>query len=147
MKTLTVKKNPSSFYPIVGLMAGILLVSAIGGLGIVWLRQQITLSAARAKDYENEINALDRKIRHLDTRIASVHHPESLRRRAEALGLQLGQPVAKQVVRLPAKPGQLNKPAEGLPDDPLFVSLDMALLESSAANPALPAKKKPPRKP
>lgn len=128
------------FYATVGLIVAILLCAAVGGLGILWLRQQITVTAAGIKEKETQITAFERKIRHLDSRIASVHHPDSLRRRAEALGLQLQAPNAKQVVRLDPTPSQRlnagNPTYVAGETEPLFVSFDLALMEGALPAPA-----------
>ncbi|MDX2109468.1 MAG: hypothetical protein SFY80_04425 [Verrucomicrobiota bacterium] len=140
MKLKAPRKHTSYFYYIVALVVLILVVSAGGGLAIVYLRQQITLSAAKTKETETEITSLDRKIQHLDTRIAAVHHPDSLRRRAESLGLTLTQPAAKQVVRMEATASQRTWPAEADQPEPLMVSFDLALMDPSLAPVAKAAK-------
>ena len=128
-------------YQIVALISLILLVSACGGLGIVLLRQQISTSAEQTRQLEQEIAGFDRKIRQIDSRIASVHHPDFLRDRGEALGLGLSRPVHRQVVRLHAGP-QLREQHNRLAlsgesaSDPLFISIDLALMEPlSRSNP------------
>ncbi len=134
------KLGQDYFYATVGLIVAIILIAAVGGLGVLWLRQKITVTAADIKEKETQITAFERKIRHLDSRIASVHHPDSLRRRAEALGLQLQPPTAKQVVRLDPTPSQrLNANSQTYvagETEPLFVSFDLALMEGALPAPA-----------
>lgn len=139
-KPVLLKPGQDYFYSTVGLIVAIILIAAVGGLGILWLRQQITVTASAIKEKETQIAAFERKIRHLDSRIASVHHPDSLRRRAEALGLQLQAPTAKQVVRLDPTPSQrlLNTGATYVAEgtEPLFISFDLALMEGTLPVPA-----------
>lgn len=115
--------------PIVFLLIAILGVSAAGGLGIMWLRQRIAVSATRIRNMETQAAALDRKVRHLDGRIAAVHQPESLRRRGEALGLQLAPPRPGQVFHLPGAPLPTPNLQTVPADEPMLATLDLAFIE------------------
>ncbi len=128
-------------YQMIALVCLILLVSGGGGLGILVLRQQISVSAERARQAELQIAGFDRKIRQIDARIAAVHHPDALLERSRAVGLRLQQPERNQVIRLEAGPAQRRyaqqtPPSVDSSSDPLFISIDLALME-------LPVRAKP----
>ena len=77
----------------------ILVVSASGGLSLVWLRQQISITATRSKVLEQELRILDRNIRNLDARIGELHNPNNLLRHSTELGLNISFPREDQIVR------------------------------------------------
>ncbi len=106
----------------------ILLVSASGALGIVWMRQQIAGVAYRVKSLEHSLTEVDRKNRYLDAEIAATHHPQYLKRRVAAT---LRPPVDRQIVWISA---QELRPFKGyLSEKPFNVSLDLALIDSPAS--------------
>ena len=77
----------------------ILVVSASGGLSLVWLRQQISITATRSQALEQELRILDRNIRNLDARIGELHNPNNLLRHSTELGLNISLPREDQIVR------------------------------------------------
>ena len=85
---------------VVSLIIVILIVSAGGGLGLVWLRQQISITATRSQELERELIILDRNIRNLDAKIGEFHNPKNLLRQATDLGLKITLPGEDQIVRL-----------------------------------------------
>ncbi len=91
--------NTNSLHKVVFLIMLILVVSASGGLSLVWLRQQISITATRSKALEQELRILDRNIRNLDARIGELHNPNNLLRRSTELGLNISLPREDQIVR------------------------------------------------
>ena len=108
------------------LMAAILLVSALGGLSLVWLRQESSLIADRGQAYEKEIARLERRLHLLDAKIAAVHQPEFLKELARRRGLALVAPNGRQTVHLPA-PERPKTFVSEEPEESLFSSYDLAL--------------------
>lgn len=98
MKT-RMDSNTNSLHKVVFLIMLILVVSASGGLSLVWLRQQISITATRSKALEQELRILDRNIRNLDARIGKLHNPNNLLRRSTELGLNISLPREDQIVR------------------------------------------------
>ncbi len=91
--------NTNSLHKVVLLIMLILVVSASGGLSLVWLRQQISITATRSKALEQELRILDRNIRNLDARIGELHNPNNLLRHSTELGLNISLPRENQIVR------------------------------------------------
>ena len=108
------------------LMAAILLVSALGGLSLVWLRQESSLIADRGQAYEKEIARLERHLHLLDSKIATVHQPEFLKELAHRRGLRLVMPNGSQTVHLRARERPKTFVSEE-PEESLFSSYDLAL--------------------
>lgn len=86
-------------YRALTLLMLIMIVSALGGLGLVWLRQKTSKAAAHTQSYEVDLAALERNMQYLEARIAEEEQPELLKQRAQNLGLELQQPAVSQVVR------------------------------------------------
>ena len=57
-------------------------VATIGSLSLIWMRQQVSHSAYRIKSLERSLSKLERKNNYLDSRIATIHNPNSLKRLA-----------------------------------------------------------------
>ncbi len=91
--------NTNSLHKVVFLIMLILVVSASGGLSLVWLRQQISITATRSQALEQELRILDRNIRNLDARIGELHNPNNLLRHSTELGLNISLPREDQIVR------------------------------------------------
>ena len=108
------------------LMAFILLVSALGGLSLVWLRQESALIADQGQAYEKEIARLERRLHLLDAKIATVHQPEFLKELARRRGLTLVAPNGRQTVHLPA-PSRRKTFVSEEPEESLFSSYNLAL--------------------
>jgi len=73
----------------------IFLLSTVGALGIVWLRQQISRTAERCIETEKELAIILRKNVCMRSTIAQMHNPEYLK---EKLNSKLGLPSEKQIV-------------------------------------------------
>ncbi len=108
------------------LIMAILLVSAIGGLSLVWLRQESSLQALRGQSHEKEIARLERRLHQLDAKIASVHQPEFLKELVRQRGLPLVAPRGNQTVHLPAIP-ERERIVSKESVETLFSSYDLAL--------------------
>lgn len=128
--------TPSNFlYAVTGLLVILLLVSAGGGLTLVWLRQQITETAQTNRRLQNEAHQIERRVRYIDTKIAEVNSPAYLRSRVVALNLQLERPTSRQVIRMQPIDSRPGIPGE---QDTLFFSerapfvqsFDLAITES-----------------
>ncbi len=91
--------NSNSLHKVVCLIILILIVSASGGLGLVYLRQQISITATRLQVLEQELGVLDRNTRNLDARIGELHNPNNLLRHSTVLGLNITLPSEDQIIR------------------------------------------------
>lgn len=105
-----VRPAPFFWYQVLTLLTLIVMVAAVGGLGLVWVRQQITDTAARIHRVQRDTVEVRQRTEYLDARIAAVHRPDVLRKRAEAMGLVLTRPMGRQIVRM--GPLSLPLPAE-----------------------------------
>tara|TARA_B110000438_G_C15812564_1_gene650311 strand:+ start:1965 stop:2402 length:438 start_codon:yes stop_codon:yes gene_type:complete len=85
----------------------IVAIVAVGGLGLVWLRQQISDTAGRIQKVQIEQVDAEQRLEYLNARIARLSRPDTLHQRAIAMGLTLRRPVTEQVIRM----GTLYVPA------------------------------------
>ena len=108
----------------------ILIISAAGGLSLVWLRQGISRSAASIMAKENELAGIERTIRNLDSRIAALQSPKALKASVARMNLGLISPRQAQIVHL--FPRRSESPA--LPD-PFRVNQELALLDTQPNHP------------
>ena len=104
----------------------ILLVTAVGGLGLVWLRQETARTAHRGQIYEKEIARLERQLHLLDAKIATVHQPDFLKELVRQHGLALTAPKRFQTVHL-STPRKVESFTTEEPAESLFSSYDLAL--------------------
>lgn len=72
-----------------------LLLLATGAIGVIWIRQQISVSAHHCQALERDITEFKRKNDFLDTKIAQAHNPEFLKAHLQE---PLGIPARDQVV-------------------------------------------------
>lgn len=72
-------------------------VSSAGGLGIVWMRQQITKSAAETVKLERKLGEMERKSVYVKAKIAQIDNPTHLR---EKVRNPLVHPKQQQIVWL-----------------------------------------------
>ena len=117
----------------VTLLTMTLLITLMGALGVVWMRQQITRSADKIKYYEMELQEIDRKKAFVDTRIAKAHSPENLIQR---LGNRLVAPKSRQVVWVNETfRGDSNVLEQDLPTAPskAVAKLDQVLIDAVKA--------------
>ena len=106
----------------------LVLISAIGALGVVWMRQQVAGAAYRVKSLEQSLIEVDRKTRSLDAKIAAAHHPQYLKSR---VGVTLNPPNDHQIVWVSTE--DLHPSKERLLRQPFNVSLDLAFMDASNA--------------
>ncbi|TVR51337.1 MAG: hypothetical protein EA425_07195 [Puniceicoccaceae bacterium] len=85
---------------ILGLSLLVLLLAGASGLGIVWLRQQIGVSAAETQQARASIEALAWKLRSVEAEIAACTKYEFLMAQNRAFQLGLVPPKEDQIVRV-----------------------------------------------
>ena len=101
------------------------------GLGTVWMRHQISLTANATKVLDARIAELDRQLNETKTVLEAEQDPAVLKQRNAAWHLGLVQPTADQIVRVPGDPVMrlAAKHNRGLFNDgvtPVTVSLRVA---------------------
>ena len=101
------------------------------GLGTVWMRHQISLTANATKVLDARIAELDRRLDETKTVLEAEQDPVVLKHRNAEWHLGLVQPTADQIVRLPGDPVMrlAAKHNRGLFNDgvaPVTVSLRVA---------------------
>lgn len=74
------------------------------GLGTVWLRHQISVSANETKRLDTEVTRIERRIAETHALIAAEQSPEILDRKNLAMALQLVRPQEQQLVRVAESP-------------------------------------------
>jgi hypothetical protein len=100
------------------------------GLGTVWLRHQISLSANAAKQLEARLNEVERHIAEKKTEIEKAQSPAMLEYLNDQMKLGLQPPSPQQVQHIAGDPVRLlaAKRNRGLfPDEPVAVSFQVAL--------------------
>lgn len=98
--------------------------AAGGGLGVVWLRQQITRSAQNSQLLEQELADLNRRNSFVATKISRTHHPEYLLGR---VGNRLQPTREHQIVRATLTPQRMMPERERRPFE---VSVDLAFIDT-----------------
>jgi hypothetical protein len=101
------------------------------GLGTVWMRHQISLSANATKVLDAQIAELDRRLNETKAVLEAEQDPGVLKQRNTGWHLGLAQPNPEQIVRLPEDPVQrlAAKHNRGLFNDgvtPVTVALRVA---------------------
>ncbi len=100
------------------------------GLGTVWLRHQISVTANATKQLEARLNEIDRHIREKETEIASAESPAMLELRNEQWKLGLQPPSPTQVQHIDADPVRLLAAKRNralFADESVAVSFQVAL--------------------
>ena len=100
------------------------------GLGTVWLRHQISLSANSAKQLEARLNEVERHIAEKKTEIEKAQSPAMLEYLNEQWKLGLQPPSPQQVQHIAGDPVRLlaAKRNRGLfPDESVAISFQVAL--------------------
>jgi hypothetical protein len=69
------------------------------GMGAVWLRHQISVTANRTKQIEAHIAEVERHFRETEAAIGTLQGPEALKQRNTEWGLGLVSPKDSQIVR------------------------------------------------
>lgn len=105
-------------------------LSLLGGLSVVWVRQQITMSADAIKRYEMKLVELNRRHTFIEAKIAKMQSPEMM---IKGTNGKLFPSKEKQVVWV-KKPGNgqkkdLPKSLEVKVERPVVASIDQAINE------------------
>ncbi len=123
-------QRPKTFssYQLVSVILAILAISVVvvGALGTVFMRQEIMKKAERLKGFEITLDKLERRSHYLAAKIAQVHTPEYLVRRASA---DLKVPQKNQIVWV--KPNGAASTAQIGTSDAFAHSLELALIETT----------------
>ena len=77
------------------------------GMGAVWLRHQISVTANRTKQIEARIAEVERHFRETEATIGTLQGPEALKQRNAEWGLGLVSPNDSQIVRENGSPEEL----------------------------------------
>ena len=100
------------------------------GLGTVWLRHQISLSANAAKTLEAQINEVERHITERKTEIEAARSPAMLEYLNKEWRLGLQRPTPQQVQHIATDPVMLlaaKRNRELFSDGPAAISFQVAL--------------------
>lgn len=109
-----------------------LIVSAMGALGVVWVRQQVATTAEQTKQLEQRLAKMERKHQYLGSRIAEVHQPSYLKARV-AGKLDLPNESAVIWADVPSKTHLAKATPTQKPFiEPFTLSLDLAFLATAA---------------
>jgi hypothetical protein len=71
MNTITQKARRRMIFFIISMI----VVTVTSGFAIVWMQQQISRTAKRSQQVEDQLAETMRKLRYLDERIATMHQP------------------------------------------------------------------------
>lgn len=129
-----IRQHTLLFYQCVTLLSLIVLVAGVGGLSLVWLRQQIAETAGRTQELQRDRVATVRRLEYLDVKIAEVQRPAYLEHRAKEMGLVLRRPDVGQMIALGPVAPLINPHVEDAPRstverDPYKNSFDLAVME------------------
>ncbi|MFA5256537.1 MAG: hypothetical protein WC360_00150 [Opitutales bacterium] len=129
-------RNPQDtiyVYRIATLMALNLLTATAGGLGLLWMRQEISASADRIRTTQVALADCERRLQYVNVQIAEATSPEALKSRIAELALNLQAPARDQTVYMAPLP-QVKSDMDNLntPSEPLFVSFELALLKGAS---------------
>lgn len=130
-------RNPQDtlyVYRIATLLALNLLTATAGGLGLLYMRQEISATAERVRSTQLAIADTDRRLQFVNVQIAEATSPDALKRRAAELCLNLVTPTNDQVVHLagiPQLPSRMAAVASAS-SEPIFVTFELALLKGGA---------------
>ena len=121
-------------YRIATLMALNLLTATAGGLGLLYMRQEISATAEKVRATEVAIADCERRLQYVNVQIAEATSPEALKRRAAELALNLEVPNPSNVIHLASLPSLPAKDAmlASAPGEPIFVTFELALLKGGA---------------
>lgn len=92
------KPDPLFAYKAASLVMLILMVSAVSGLGLIWLRNRTDHAVTMNRQLEREAGDAERRLRSTSSKIAALHKPDYLQRRIARLGLRLAPPREGQIV-------------------------------------------------
>lgn len=106
----------------------ILCVLAVGGFAVISLKSGVQNAAEEERTAFRELEGLNRKIQFMDARIAELHNPNYLRRKAEEFNLGLAQPHDEQIVRVVRKRG--HGPSTFYVSQPYYQTFDLAMIDA-----------------
>jgi hypothetical protein len=89
------------------LLAGLLVTISFGGtvgVGLVWLRHQISVTANNTRALEARCREIERKVIEATTLVESAQSPDALRRLNAELGLGLTLKSDGQMMHVPGDP-------------------------------------------
>lgn len=99
MKTLRTAARRAFIHP---LLLTTIACAGASGLGVVWAKHQITVTATHTRDLEKKLAQAQRSLDELNTTLTAEQSVTALERRNEQLRLGLVPPAATQVVRVTA---------------------------------------------
>ncbi len=106
------------------LILSMIVVTAGSALSVVWLQQQISRTAERSRQLENDLAETVRKLNYLDERIATMHQPVVLQGKVAGT---LRPSMENQVVWVRERPVE-NGRAYAV-SEPYETSMDLALID------------------
>lgn len=134
----TRKRNPQDsiyIYRIATLMALNLLTATAGGLGMLWMRQEISECANNIHNTQLAINDTERRLQYVNVQIAEATSLESLKHRIGELALELRAPSPAQIVHMAAVDATEDAVVlQAESAEPMFVSFELALLKGGASS-------------
>ncbi len=107
-----------------------LIICVLGSLGIVWVRQQVAVTASRTKQLEQVLSKAERKQQYLASKIAEVNQPSYLKARVAGV-LDLPNENAIVWADLPAGPASSKTSLDPALSEPFALSLDLAFLATA----------------
>ena len=132
-----IQRETTLYKQILSLLVVLAVITVSGCLGLLWLRPKIELTAQATRSLEIEIAKEERRLRYIDTKIAEIHQPQYLEGEIKRLGLNLGPPMADQIVYLdgypnyqPNRPEEIESRADKRDKDPFRYSIDLAVMKS-----------------
>ena len=131
-----IEREAALYKQILSLLVIIAVVTVIGCLGLLWLRQKIEITAQATRSLEVDIAKEERRLRYIDSKIAEIHQPQYLDRQIRRLGLNLRPPMADQIIYLDGYPSyQPGTPVDNTiieveKKDPFRYSIDLAVMNS-----------------
>jgi hypothetical protein len=128
------RTHPGGFaHPLLLPTLALIGLAGTAGLGEVWLRQEISLTANRTRQAEQRLAQTERDLAELNTRITAEQSIDVLNRRNAEWQLGLGPPHEPQVVRVAGPAEERLAARRGAPE--LYASLG----RGAAPSPLFPA--------
>lgn len=106
-----------------------LLLAASAGLGVVWMRQQITRTAHHVKTLEQQVAQVERSSSYLLSKIAEVHSPDFLKARTQGV---LVPPSKEQVVWAKLEKTGSDRAAQSV-NEPYSINFELAILATTTS--------------
>ena len=116
MKTISSAHTRGFAHPLLPPTLALIGLAGATGLGEVWLRQEISLTANRTRQAEQRLAQTERDLAEVSTRITAEQSIDALNRRNIEWQLGLGPPGEPQVVRVSGPAEELLAVRHGAPD-------------------------------